>query len=354
MQKKTENVSLSITALSPLHIGCDQDYLPTEYVDHDGRLYLFSVEQLIEQLTEQPKRELLLATKDLNPLEAVKRVLSKYKKEISQTPNIKILENLRENKLANIKFIERTAYDPLCNVPVVPGSSIKGAIRTAWINKNRNLIKVGIKEDPFKLLQVSDAQIQVNNSALMFLQRPHKKPNAKPGSKSSVNYDFLLETLQKRSKFKAQLSLQSFESAGVVHPINNLKELITSINQFYFPELEKTINYLKDMEEYEYGKNWINYIQKNIFQKEGLDANKNLVPTMGAYIEKGDAFLMRLGRHGGAESLTLNGLRQINTRKYGTKDQSLTMTLSNNNPSKPHEVEPFGWVYVRVLPLQNE
>jgi CRISPR-associated protein Csm5 len=359
---KEERARLSFTVLSPLHIGCGQDYAPYEYLDESpDSVAVFGVEHLLAVIPQADRYKLSKAASDpANPIASIKRFIGGYKDALLAHDGIRRIPKLATQLPAgtNIKRIERTVFDPLTQTALLPGSSIKGALRTAWLAAHPSLLRVAIPEDPLRLLAIGDAPASNEARALMFLQRVHKKPlHPTPGSPSSVRYDYLLETIQRRGKFQTEIILrQAPRGADLREPIPRLADLIAAANDHYLAELDHCQTYLADMAGgYAYGKDWNTWIDKNIRQKTGKAKDPKTgeireVATFGGMIAEKRGFLLRLGKHGGAESLTLPDLRQIRT-KYGTKKTTFTMTLTANDTEKPAASEPFGWVFVQVTTL---
>jgi len=356
---KVERARLILTALSPLHVGCGQDYAPYEYVDtKEENIAVFGTEHLARAIPQEALPRLAEAAQDPDrPERKLQKVISEFRDALLAQEGIRIIPKLAR-KLpngVNIRRIERTSFDPLTDAAILPGSSIKGALRTAWLAQHPDLLNVRIPNDPLRLLTIADATASNEARALMFLQRVHKKPlHHNPGSPSSVKYDYLLETIQRRGKFQSELVLRQPEpGARVSGPIPCLAELVAAANAHYKPELEHCLAYLADMRhEYGYGSDWTDWIKTEFVDrdsKEIRDASgaTKKVYTYGGLIRKGKGFLLRIGKHGGAESLTLPRQRQIRT-KYGMRTATHTMTITANDANEPNKAEPFGWVFVQV------
>ncbi|MDP1606428.1 MAG: RAMP superfamily CRISPR-associated protein [Rhodocyclaceae bacterium] len=356
---KEQRARLTLTALSPLHIGCGQDYAPYEYLDDTAEtVAVFGVEQLQSVIPLMELHGLSKAASDPgDPVRSIKKFIGQYKDELLAQPGLRRIPKLatRLPDRTHIKRLERTAFDPFTDAALLPGSSIKGALRTAWLAAHPGLLRVGIPEDPLRLLSIGDAPASNEARALMFLQRVHKKPlHDRPGSPSSVRYDYLLEAIQRRGKFQTEIILRQPERGATLRePIPQLSDLMLAANRHYMTELDQCLAYLADMaNDYGYGKDWSAWIDKNIRQKTGKAKDPKTgdireVTTFGGMLAEGRGFLLRVGKHGGAESLTLDGLRQIRT-KYGTKPTTFTMTLTANDTEKPTASEPFGWVFVQL------
>jgi len=356
-----ERAQLSITLLSPLHIGCGHDYAPYEYLDLGDEIAVFGTEQLVGAIPAAERHYLVKAANDPNrPDRALGQCVARYKNALLDQPGVRRIPKLAKRLPSgvNIRRIERTSFDPLTDAALLPGSSLKGALRTAWLSAHRELLRVAIPEDPLRLLSIADAPASNESRAIVFLQRPHKKPeHHQPGSPSSVRYDYLLEALQRRGKFQTEIVLKRpARGADLCRPIPSLAELFAAASAHYGEELQQCRRYLADMREYGHGKDWLEWIASEFDHdtKEirGADGATKKVYTYGGLVKKGKGFVLRLGKHGGAESLTLPGLRKIRTR-YGEKSATFTMTLTANDSQRPQAAEPFGWVFVQVTALRT-
>ena len=143
MTKFTDSQMLAFQLLTPLHVGSHTDkYTSFEYIIYQGKLYFVDENKLFVFLKG-------------------KNLLSKYVSEINREgPNFRIYNFLREN-LGNIesnlvedisryKAIVETdknflEFRPLIRdgwgVPYIPGSTIKGLIRTAILYKVLKTLK---------------------------------------------------------------------------------------------------------------------------------------------------------------------------------------------------------------------
>jgi len=137
-----------ISTLSPVHIGCAEDYTPTEYVvDNTVKLYCFYIGHLASLGDAAISKEVssaLTAGTGEEQLRKVHKVLNNYRDKIIPIAGTSaamcsgVLNHYRSTQSRNHDFnrngIERTSYQPLSQLPYLPGSSIKGAIRTALLD----------------------------------------------------------------------------------------------------------------------------------------------------------------------------------------------------------------------------
>lgn len=190
-----ESHRLLISTLSPVHIGCGQDYEPTNYVIENNTLYEFDPSAAQKALTNQDRRELLRIVSNPNNKRILQEVQAFFYQRrqalmtISkrQVPAVPKLVEFYENRvgktvqtegdgsqLVNKLAIGRTFFNPISGAPILPGSSLKGAIRTALLDginhgrslqgqeKNLNLQQRlfqydKFEQDPMRLVQLADA-----------------------------------------------------------------------------------------------------------------------------------------------------------------------------------------------------
>lgn len=354
--------SLSINLLSPVHVGCGQDFDPTNYVESEEALYHFGVDALLPLLSPKDMSELRKASMGNNPLPDVKKIINQHKDKLMQLECVQKIPKLPYvlPERVRIQRVERCAFDPFTQRAILPGSSIKGALRTAWLDANKDLLNIPIERDPFSLLKIGDAMSKDAKHLISYLNRPHKGPlrGVNPGTPSSVRYDYLIEILSRQSRFSGEMVMVDRHPRRNVHaPVESLSALISAANAFYRPQIIKTVEYLREMNKagIAFGKKWIGFIEKNLVQttRETVDPNtgeKKQTPTLGWYLEQNKACILRVGKHGGAESLTLSN-RRINTR-YGGFPHTHTMTLTSTKADE--DAEPFGWIFVLPKPINGQ
>ncbi|HBL22948.1 MAG TPA: type III-A CRISPR-associated RAMP protein Csm5, partial [Deltaproteobacteria bacterium] len=303
-----------IKTLAPVHIGCDEVYEPTGFViDEDrGVLHAFDPLDFLRGLSGPERQQLSFICRK----GTVESILELYKfmrgkrfegrhvavcrgfvGHYRQTLSMRINDLKKMQQELNRFFISRTAFNPTTQQPFIPGSSIKGALRTAYLNGRqrvkplppakdatqleKNLLDGGAFEtDPFRLLKVSDF---------------HPVGPCQTKVIYAVN-----EKKQKDAKYRAGGPYQILEviepSAIFVGTIQVLPPLSNSIIKTPLTEpavLESTASF--------YGK------EKRREDEELMAAG--LPPLHGEHIE--DGIPLRIGRHCGAESLTIEGHRRI-------------------------------------------
>lgn len=138
---KVDHRHITLTPLSPIHIGCDEDYIPTNFVIKDNLLHYLDMAVLADVLDDKRRDEL----GKCYTLDTIQRFFKSNRQdfaslashivgvanEIAQT--YEQMAGQSDNK--NQFQIARTAYRPIDFSPYLPGSSLKGSIRTAWLDR---------------------------------------------------------------------------------------------------------------------------------------------------------------------------------------------------------------------------
>lgn len=397
-----QHYTLTYTPLSPIHIGTGDSYEPTNYVIDNGTLYEFDTGGALTALTETDRNELnrivnARASEDM--LKAVQRffyerrdrlkpwsintipvldgVAELYGKRVGQTANRESGSSQVLNKLE----IDRTARNPINRQPVLFGSSIKGAIRTALLDQinhgERASERKGLHEfqgrlfqyrdpergrlvleqDPLRLIQLGDAAwnaVQSLPTTQIYLAVNRKKSpvlDEKGALRQAIGENLyqILECVPAfyGNGFIGQMTIQHVGlDATKKLPAKSLRFSITDIatacNRFYLPQLtaERTL-----LQERDYGDdNWLKQVT-------------GLLTIAQERIETGKAFLLRIGRHSGAEAVTVSGARNGNIKIMKGKGQQpeyadapKTLWLAANDPKQRTGLFPFGWLLVEVHP----
>jgi len=193
-----------IRIITPVHIGSGEELDPFNYVIKDGRLHFINRDLFIEYLELEDKyREFLEISSSSSPLAIIYirkfirdnfieelsmgslgvsgKVEREYEDRIESVANIEI----DGSKIINMLSIESMVHPGSDIDAIVPGSSLKGSIRTAvldYIVKNQNhkkytgkkadkrnwkkykeqileLKRRDTSDDPFRALKISDFEI---------------------------------------------------------------------------------------------------------------------------------------------------------------------------------------------------
>jgi CRISPR-associated protein Csm5 len=409
--------TLTYTPLSPIHIGTGDSYEPTNYVIDDGTLYEFDTGGALAALSEHDRDELnkiVNARANEDMLKAVQRffydrrdrlkpwainaipvldgVANFYGKRVGQTANREGGGGQVLNKLE----IDRTAYNPINRQPVLFGSSIKGAIRTALlshINDKKPLPRQDAEKfdlenlqpyerkqrereqksifprlnqalfqfragkfelDPLRLLQIADAvwndgeglstaQVLVSVNRKKALKRDKQGNEILGQAESNENLCKLLESVPawRYRAFSGALNLQTVAGVSSKEKLPNqdllfdMRQIAAYCNDHYKPILEFEMKVMRE---------------RGFLDSEWDKNMRTLLNHLSDKLAGGQAFLLRVGRHSGAGSVTIEGVRHIKIMKGNPEYQPETKTLwlAANDPKQRTGLLPFGWVLVEI------
>lgn len=402
---------LDITTLSPVHIGTGQVYDTNSYVIEGDTLHHFDTAAAMTALSATD-RDKLLALVSRSGSDALLREVQRFFHDRRETlmahatlrlpvlQGVADLYHSRIGKVANHEdgggkvinklAVERNAYDPVRNRPVLYGSSLKGAMRTAvleGINDSRRLQKVEdrrtqrqrdenslelqqrllgyrvgkFENDPFRLLQIGDAAWSAGDElpageVLFAVNRKRAPVTDQHGNLRASRADNLYQTLEcvPGSRFRAFAASLVAQDVGHLSGASGSKvpapdrrfgidALTHHCNAFYLPILERELAQLRER----------GYVSAH-WAKSMADL---LHGPLGAALNQRRAFLLRVGRHSGAESVTLNGVRSIKIlkgmdengrQKFDYESMPLTWWLAASDEKQRTDLLPFGWLLVEV------
>jgi CRISPR-associated protein Csm5 len=354
-----------IKTLSPLYIGCDEVYEPMGFVVDENRneLTAFDPINFISQLNDNDKKRfseicsqgtvesILEIFKFLRRRSALgKSVLlcSGFVGHYNKTLSISTKDKKRVQQELNSFIISRTSFLPGDYRPYVPGSSIKGSLRTAYLNQmeatNKNskqhkekdavvlekklLEYDSIQTDPFRLVKVSDFMpVGGAKSKIIYAV------NIKKGSGEAAKGPFqIIESILPGTLFCGTISVEQPLSDRVIKKPIQMEGLLQSCRTFYSKEHTRERNELKTA----------NVSGPNIFENQG-------------------GIPIRLGRHSGAESLTIEGHRSIKimTKEKGHPrfdDHATTfwLTAEEARPQSTNNLQSFGWAELYEITSVHE
>ena len=346
---------LAVTPLSPVHMGTDADYEPTGYVIDDGALFEFDGIGALAALpaAERERLDRILAAKaDDRMLREVQgffhanreRLIGHSRRQVRVNPTIEAFYKDRVGQVAqheqggrkvqNKLEIQRTAWNPVSGRPILPGSGLKGAIRTALLNtallnkvnrgqrlkhneRNGELqtrlfdFRPGKFElDPMRLIHLGDAPLDAGvglATRVWFALNRKKHPVEKNGvliqsQAEQRNLYQLLECLPPLHPraFAGSLTVQDLDPVGNAPNTPkqrfSIDEIALACNGFYRSILGDELQLLA---------------QRGYVDTDWKKRIERLLDALQPAFDAGRAFLLRAGRHSGAESVTLNGVRSI-------------------------------------------
>lgn len=364
MKIKTETFRCYLKILSPVHIGCDEVYEPTSFVvDETGtngpEMVVFDPLTFIAGLDaiDRMKFSEICKKGTVSSIIELYKFLSGKKadgKRVKLSPHfvdhyrtvLKLSgneKNLTQN-LNNFQ-IKRTSFRLYDERPYIPGSALKGSIRTAYLNSEARTKKVSspksielqanlmnydsrrIETDPFRLVKVSDFMpVGDVKTKIVYSINRKKKSDKEPESLHQI-----LEVIEPGGIFIGEISVEHPLTKRYINSPATLEKIISAPKFFYSKENTRELSELSRI------------------GIKGIDISNqdNSIPV-------------RLGRHSGAESITVEGYRKIKIR-LGKKDSTIldhatTFWLSSdhNKPTSNAGLKPFGWASLTPLTPEME
>lgn len=350
-----------IRTMSPVHIGCDDVYEPTGFVmDESARqIIVFNSFAFIADMPSAD-REKFSTICEKGTVSSILEIYQFLKNRPADGRRVSACEDFikhynktlamplgNENRIQqelNRFSIPRTAYLTEDQRPFIPGSSVKGALRTAYLNlsaqkhkssgtsdprmKGADLEKKlmdysGIQDDPFRMVKVSDfSPVGDIQTRIVYGVNEKKRPSVN----AARGIPLIFEVIMPGAEFSGIISVeQPLKQAGIRQPVA-LDRLLESATRFYGKEKAREDRELE------------------IIGVEPLPQTDN------------GGNLLRFGRHSGAESLTIEGFRSIkimgaNRQPPKYKDKATTLWLSSDlkKPAIKKNLQPFGWTAIHAL-----
>ncbi|MBF0152729.1 MAG: type III-A CRISPR-associated RAMP protein Csm5 [Magnetococcales bacterium] len=335
------NYRLVISTLSPIHIGCGEDYEPTHYVVKENSLYpLLDLAATGAFANHEGRQKLERAVAGKDSLVNLQKL---YGQETDlpftadrYVPMTNAAAARHKNWITGKGqcVIERTIYDPISQNPILPGTSIKGAIRTAILNhliKTKNvhefknakelekkILGGSFDTDPLRLLKIGDAHLAdartCEPTRIMTRHGRHWKDGSTITVKDpSQNLVECISPFMVRS-FVARMTVQHGWPYDIADICNGFYGGIVFKKQIDMLEAMKT--------------------------PEWTDLAQEIRHSMAAK----SGFLLRVGKHDGAEFLTIEKYRKIKT-KHGDKLPISTTVCGMESGG----YAPFAWLFVEVV-----
>ena len=349
MRNETKNYKIKLKPISPIHIGTGEAYEPMNYVIDKGMddkyyMYVFDEFEFFKKLDEKSKDEFMKIASDttsdgilklqkfIKEKSSLAKKVSYYKmqalKNIAEDYNDKIGKVVQREgggkKVINQLVVEKTLISPNLKKAIIPGSSLKGAIATAFwemkvideeqqYNDVKKIMSATNKKNPFFNLLISDSKI-IKSSTFIDIAK-----NIKRNKISKDGLSVVYEVISTESEFEVGLVIKN--NAIKIEDIKN------ACNDHYLPIFESQFDEKTDK------------ITKKELKNEFIKKYMNFKPA-------GNQFLLRVGKHSGARAVTVDGERKIlimqgKGKKPKISEEETTAWLINK--------QPFGWLLCEIL-----
>jgi CRISPR-associated protein Csm5 len=342
-----KSYKLACEILSPIHIGAGHEMTPLDYILKDSVLHKISFEKFVLSMqdTQRSLFETLIAKGNL--VDIRKYVSDHFRQDADVLYSVKVsqsVSDLYKTKMDNIQnqllinqFI-RTQGE-VC--PLLPGSSVKGAIRTAVISEQakrdrqprpttpkeekefeaRVLGYKDAKDDPFRAIKVRD--VMLHNDHIIVREVRNMSKSKKDSALHANMMQMICEISGARMTgqsiiFETGLSVDdALISTYYLSKALSVNEIINACRVFYRDKMEK-----------EHEKFYAN-TEAQIFSQQLLDTPLD-----------DSSFFLRIGRFSGVESVTIDEYR--NPRPPQSKSWKSTKNLVEG-------LYPMGWVKATLV-----
>jgi len=337
---------LTLIPISFIHIGNGEQLDPTEYIVKNGKVYYLNQTQMISYLMKTREKEF---SKVLDTADMIK--ITDFFIENFNEKNTELWSASYKVDSSFETEYKRTLHDPRNqnllyqfirnkwqSVPFIPGSSLKGSLRTAFLSfllnryidnggdkdrilQNRNIEmellnaknrkgNYDMSEDPFKYVKVPDISFPnefLNVKKVLSTALPDDRGTRRPASQIPA-YHEVLDYFRAHS-LQADMSIDERFWERTNTDFETFKK---SINEFYLDAFEKDKSYYERM----------------YFQKE-YQAIKEAIEERDE-----DSIVLKVGKGSGKNYMTYEQLQ------FSPQSRNLI------------ENEPMGWMMIQFK-IQN-
>lgn len=371
MADYVEKKIFRLKLLTPVHIsdGYEGELLPTEYVVTDnGVLHKIDLSRLVSHI---PEDHMVLFNEHLEneDIIGIRNFIKSLWKEKPEIFLDSIEYSMRAgdlheyyNNLENENDASQVTVTPFIRTAkriFVPGSSVKGAIRTAFISElfgkdgidyklnkpkldkeaqmleaktlnyrykdtKRKRFKILSGNDPFKALKTSDVFLPAGKSIIKKIQVVRKMNAGQFDVAGMEKMKIFAELIEKGVEVDVEVRLDSryFEFPRKIGKRFSFKDIVAGCKSFY----GKVLTHEK--------RAFFSEFDKNI---EGSRVS-SLYDEFQKLNAKPNSFLIRIGKHSGRNSLSFN----LHNKK-GVEPRSRKLIVQNG------EYWPVGWVILTEL-----
>ena len=360
MAEFIENHKAFLTPLSPIHIGCGEDFEPTDYVIRENVLYGFDPASV--PLTSRERGELASC--------ALKRTLQGWARFFKRheasfyafaSTAVPVCERVARNykrmiettDQRNDNVIQRSAYVKTMEGDLVyfPGSSLKGAFHTALLDKlkprapetlrrakshlDRAIFRGEFASSPMRLLKIGDfmpiAPASPIQTRICDVSRVYKNS----GTENGKEIPSVFETVNPGQDRAAQS-----EIAVLTQKIGS--ESDQPISEFDLAEAVKALH-AYNLRKFSDGQRcWGSWTGAAEWARSVQTLLRGLAPKIAA----GKVALIHIGKNQGADCLTLrDGVAQIYNRQKKVYQESAATVWQCQSGGT---VYPFGWAILEI------
>lgn len=381
--KTFDSTALRLTPLTPIHIGCGIDFEPTNYVIDEGVLFHFDPARAL--LSDKDRTALMnaIGKGGTDALQRVQRFFYERRQTyagaahqcVAVAKGVATQYSARIGQIAQYEAnggrvvsqleIERTSHHPHSGQAYIPGSSLKGAMRTAWLDQlnkghrksaeddgaqdvEKRLLGGAFQADPFRLVKLSDTH-GAELASKVYFSTNHKKREVRDKTGQvvvakgpSVRRESIVAGQFRALNGEIRFDLLPGQNASDKTPrpdrqIQDFTALGQACNRYYLPRLERECKILDS---------------RHLADPNWLRSINLLLQELKPQLDAGQLMLLRVGRHSGAESVTLDGIRSIRIMagkgmpaQYSSEGAK-TLWLAAEDEKDRFGLLPFGWLLI--------
>lgn len=356
-----QNYTIEGTILSPVHIGAGRELTPFDYVIKDKNLICYRLEEVLADLAEQDT-ELFYQLNDSGNINGLRQFIAERVDETKHayytapvTDRVASRYNQKIKDIENQLIISPMIRDPLSFRPYIPGSSIKGAMRTAVVSElsgttggldpndrflekeiEWKILKYGepkrngpgitpnMGKDPFRCISIRDIFFKPENITIAFIRNMGKDRN---GRLNAIGIQMIHEVLNAQVMNKPVTFSGSLVYNNDVPKKNGISRndiipeyLISACNAFYKKKIKEE--------------------SERFYEDSSVDQASEMLLKEINRLQTNEC-LVRVGRFCGAECMTVDGFRKIRKIKGPTSDKADTRNICE-------EKYPMGWVKLKI------
>ena len=344
---------VAITPLTPIHIGCGMDFEPTNYVIQNNILYNFDPENA--ELNGEQKWD-LQQRGERGDLQSIQKFFRDHADtfKVAEKNIVSVTKDV-EQTCNNDQWIgiQRTIFNPHTGIPYLPGSSVKGAIRTAILDKlykqskrnnqtlpennarklERTLLGItqrDFAQSAFRLVKISDMQA-IDRQKRCIIMTPYTGKSRKKSN--DIPREIIVPAQYRCFTGEIQIeTLNGIHDTDKVPPLTrriDIQSIAYDCNRFYAHQLKRELDILKNRRLT--SDTWLSNIRK-LFSPTG---------EISRQMNNGTAFLIRLGMLGGE-----------NSKKISNKSEQNAVWLGKIDFNQKNR-QPFGWALVEIQPEKD-
>ncbi len=344
---KFTKIYLICEILSPVHVGTGEEIPVYEYIISNGLLYKINLDKVISLLSPEELNQFNKLNEKANFTELRSFLADKYKdtkfRDVVTEFTIPVTDEVEEvyrqkiDDTENQLLIKLNQRNSFTNKAIIPGSSIKGSIRTALLamleesyggriegdasKVEGELLKVLNRrgrvdplKDPFKHLKVEDVNLPANSTYISKVKNGIKTENefftVDIQMIHEVTNSFLIE---RPVKFTFNLLLSSeFKIFNQNPPLKVTPQLLVDACRSYY-------------------KSRLEIVEGRYFANTPIQSEINKIYNAVDY--SNGEFLLRVGRFSGKMSITLD--------KHRVGDEPRSRNLADGK-------YPMGWIKCKI------